>query len=205
MKPIDKFKLRIIAGTLFSIWFWAIYIGCDYLARGFDTRYDIRISADSHVPFVPAFSYIYMGVNLILVLPIIIIKNTQRYLSLAVTLAAEVALAGIVYLVFPVEPSISPQDPGNQIMRWADMVNLTYNGFPSLHVALSVTSGLALLTDLERFWKVLTACFVFAIFLSTLFTHQHFILESLSGLLLAGLGYFVLLPVIYDRIKSSID
>lgn len=196
MPKIPDIRLRLAVGAAFAAWFWTVYLGCDAIAHGFTHRYDVATPLDAMLPFVPQLASAYMGVNVMLVAPLVVIRDTARLLALAAALTVEVAIAGLVFLVFPTEPSITPAGHGSAILEAADLVNLTYNGFPSLHVALTVSTGAAMMRDLPPFWRVVLAVAAAAIVVSTMLTRQHFVADVLAGLVLAAAVMATVYPMV---------
>ena len=97
-------------------------------------------------------------------------------------------VAAIIILLIPAQLAYGPpEDPGvwQPLFHFADRLNLDYNLVPSLHVALSFvcielfalranTTG----KNLLRAWGGLIAA-------STILTHQHHLLDAVTGWLLA--------------------
>ncbi|MFZ2099457.1 MAG: phosphatase PAP2 family protein [Oricola sp.] len=202
MPKIADIRLRLAAGAVFAIWFWIVYIGCDYIAQGFEHRHSVSLGLDAALPFIPEFAVAYMGVNVMLLLPLVVIRDTARLLALAATLSAEVAIAGAIYLVFPVEAPITPGGHGSAILGTADMVNLTYNAFPSLHVALTVSIGIAMAREFRFAGRLVLLVAVAAIAASTVLTKQHFVADAISGLVLAVVAMAVIFPMARRKAAS---
>jgi membrane-associated phospholipid phosphatase len=109
-------------------------------------------------------------------------------------LAVIIATAGVCFLLFPVELAYPPV-PESELGAWAglfhvaDELNLTYNLLPSLHVALTVGCVAAFATHIRGAGQALLWIWAGAIALSTLLTHQHQVLDVLTGWLLAVLCF----------------
>jgi membrane-associated phospholipid phosphatase len=105
-------------------------------------------------------------------------------LTLAITLDVIILVGGIGFLLIPARLAFAPPTdlgafPG--LFRFADRLNLTYNLIPSLHVALS---GACIVTYAPRagvFGRILLWTWGLAISASTLFTHQHHVLDVVAG------------------------
>ena len=67
------------------------------------------------------------------------------------------------------------------LFRFADSLNLTYNLLPSLHVGLAVVCVAAFATRAERALRALLWTWAAAVTLSTLLTHQHHVVDVLTG------------------------
>ncbi|MCG6856927.1 MAG: phosphatase PAP2 family protein [Salaquimonas sp.] len=197
MVGIADIRLRLAVAAVFGIWFWIIFFGCDYAARSFEYRHSVATWLDAAIPFLPQFAIVYMGVNIMLFLPLFVIRDTARVLALAVTMAAEVAVAGVIYMVYPVEAAVTPQYSGSAMLGMADTVNLTYNCFPSLHVALTVSTVWAMSPDLRPLPRALMWIATAMIAISTVLTKQHFVADAISGLLLAAIAMaFLFQPLV---------
>ena len=114
-------------------------------------------------------------------------------------------IAGIGFLFIPADLAYPPVTE-TELGRWAtlyhiaDALNLTYNLVPSLHVALTVGCVAAFSTRTGALGKVLLWSWAAAIALSTLLTHQHHIVDVVTGWLLALLCYvFVYVPLAVRR------
>ncbi len=59
------------------------------------------------------------------------------------------------------------------------------NAAPSLHVSLTFLLALALCRDWPKWWLVIATC-VILVWLATLFTHQHHLIDVATGILLAS-------------------
>lgn len=178
-------RVRLAALAAFGLWFWLVYGLCDVIAAHADHYHDVRIAMDGRLPFVPAFAFAYLLINPLLAAPAILLRDVAKAIALYATLAVEVAVAGLVFILFPVAPMNYPTAAAPAAMRLADAVNLTYNLFPSLHVALALSCGMALSGDLRGPPKLLLWLLVAAIVLSTLLTKQHYVADVAAGSALA--------------------
>ena len=196
--------LRLFAAFGFGVRFWIVYFGCDLLAQGFAYRFSVHTPLDDLLPFLPQFGFAYLLINPLLALPVFALRETAALLALCLTLAAEVAVAGIVFLVFPVEPPVAPAGHGSFWLGLADAVNLTYNSFPSLHVALAVSVGMAMHRESRGPAKALLWSLVLLVCTSTVLTRQHFLLDAVAGAALAVLAMRFLHPALRRRIAGKL-
>ena len=169
---------------LVTLWFGLVYGGADWFTAHRTARVRIHLDAELSIPLIPAFTLGYMSIYLLFAAAPFVLRTRQELTSLAVNQALAILFAGIVFLLLPAQLAFAPPEnlgPWEGLFRFADRLNLDYNLVPSLHVALSViciemfaphatpAGRLAL-----RGWGLLIAA-------STLFTHQHHVLDVITG------------------------
>jgi membrane-associated phospholipid phosphatase len=121
-----------------------------------------------------------------------IVRGRQEFLRLAIMLDLIVLVGGIGFLLIPGQIAFAPPtDLGHfpNLFRFADGLNLTYNLVPSLHVALSVGCIAVFARKCGPLGKWLLWCWAIAISLSTLLTHQHHVLDVVTGWIVALVAY----------------
>lgn len=101
-------------------------------------------------------------------------------------------MAGVFFLLLPIEDA--PVTCGAPtlacgIFNLADTINLHHNNLPSLHVAFACTVALALARRARPWGAVLLHSWAFAVALSTPLTRQHYFLDVLAGIALAGISW----------------
>lgn len=188
----DEWRWRLRVGAAVGLWFWIVYGGADWLTglRAAQSPLpSVRIAADDAIPFWPFAAWIYMTVTPALLLPLLLLPDRSSIRALAWALASEICLAGLIYLILPVAPTHMPDVALPAIMRLADEINLTFNSVPSLHVALALTSTLAMQVPGQPLRNAALALWAASIAVSTLLTHQHLIIDVAAGVFLAGLGF----------------
>ncbi len=75
-----------------------------------------------------------------------------------------------------------------ELLALAALMNLEYNLIPSLHVALTVTCIGAYLPHATGWTRHLLPLWAFLVAVSTVLTHQHHVLDVVTGLLLGLAG-----------------
>jgi membrane-associated phospholipid phosphatase len=132
----------------------------------------------------------YMSIYGLFLLAPFVLRTRREFRAAVVTMVVATALAGIGFLLFPAELAFAPARE-EQLGVWAglyhvaDDLNLTYNLLPSLHVAFAVICvalfsprAPGLVQALLWLWALLIAA-------STVLTHQHHVLDAVTGWLLA--------------------
>lgn len=190
----SEYVFRVKIGLLVGLWFAVIYGGADYAMRDVVNLPSTQTRWDALVPFWPSFALVYLSVTPFLCLPLVVLPDRLSVWTLAVTLMAETVVAAAIFILFPVASPEMPLGPHPALLQVADAINLRLNNLPSLHVALTVTAGLAMWPHL-RGLRGLVAGWAVLICLSTLLTRQHDLASFAAGLFLAAAGHWAIAPL----------
>ena len=133
------------------------------------------------LPFVPSLSLIYLTIGPVLLLAPFLLRSRERIALFAVALCMETAIATMLFLLFPQSTAfVRPPVTGWARVPFtiADTLNLSYNEFPSLHVAFAVSAAIAY----RRFaWKLWAG----GVAVSTLLIREHHLADIVGGIVLA--------------------
>ncbi len=150
---------------------------------------DISMPLDKQIPVIPIFVIPYLSFLpiLFLVLPWILWKNAIRFKIFGFTVFVAQMILNVLYLLVPatlVRPSLSGSDGFTVLLR--DLVwklDEPINTFPSNHVTLSVIAILTLgsFAGWRKYWFL--QIWLVLVCASTLFVHQHVILDVIGGIL----------------------
>lgn len=198
MPPRSEWAWRIGVGCAICAWFFAVYIAADWWTGRLAETRDFpspAIALDAAIPFAPEAAWAYMTVAPFMAMPLLVL-TARRVRALAWTEAVMIALAGIVFVTFPMAATVTPEGAGPAIMHFADWVNLTYNSLPSLHVALSTSTLIALVQGTRGGLRVTLILWGIAVIGSTLLTKQHYVLDAVAGVALAVLCYVLCMPAL---------
>lgn len=170
--------------ALIGAWFCLVFVGADWLTVHRAIRVRVHLDGELRLPLVPVFLIAYMSIYLLFLAVPFVLRTRREAASLAIAQFITILVAGIGFLLIPGQLAYAPpRDLGvwGPLFRSADRLNLDYNLVPSLHVAMSVVcieafSRRAGLTGriALRGWGVLIAA-------STLLTHQHHVLDVVTG------------------------
>lgn len=131
---------------------------------------------EQRVPFVPWAAVVYVTITPVLLLaPFLLRERTPMF---AFALSVQTIIAALFFLLFPQTVAWVRPEAGNWAFRLADTMNLSYNNFPSLHVAFAVSAAWAY----RRFGWWLWAA---AVALSTWLMWEHHLVDILGGIALA--------------------
>jgi len=193
--PSDERSLKggIRQGMLLAVIMFSSLGG--YLAilkwRGHDYVCKTWTAADDLIPFEPAWVWVYLIPYLIA--PVAI--GAVRPSNFAWYVKRGLVVVAISLMIFAAAPTqVAPRPPSNlgdglTGMMYKHMVEVDEppaNAAPSLHVSLTFLLALALCRDAPRWaWLIITC--VILVWLATLFTRQHHIIDVVTGILLASL------------------
>ena len=197
------YALRL--ATALAVWWLIVYHGADYWTGLRAHRVRVHFDAELAIPFAPAFIIAYLSLNLVFVLAPFVLRRRRDLQALALAWASVTAVGGIGFLLVPAEPAYPSRDAGawSGLFHVSRMMALRYNMVPSLHVALSCVCLAAYASRRSGVVRLSLGVWGAAIALSTLLTHQHHVIDVITGLILAWAGKVF----IYDRwqTRSSAD
>ncbi len=185
-------KLYFGYGVLLYIQFFIVYGGANWIASESKQLYHLYFEWETDIAFVPVFIVPYLSLSLFIVLPVFFI-DAGKIIPWAKTYMLMVFAAGLMFLLLPTEHAVTRPEYVGVFVYFFDILyalDLPYNLFPSLHVALSTLALLImlplianrwLLTSIGLWWLLMTA--------SVILVRQHHMLDIAGGIILAWLCY----------------
>ena len=164
------------------------------------TAHTLALPIDRWIPFVPASIYVYSWVYTSMLYPLFVVRSSQLFARTAAAYVLVIVASLTTYLAFPVtslgfRPDVSHLDP-NVFHEWG--IRLTFfvdpptNLFPSLHVSIAAISALAA-WKARRLFGLVALPLVVGIVVSISTMKQHYVLDGVAALALAGFAYALLL------------
>lgn len=162
------------------------------------TRHVPALPLDRSWPLVPAWALVYGALYLFLILlpafvvrqPELIRRTVHAYLLIWLTSYA------CFFVIYPTAAPRPDQVSGEGFGVWGlralYAADPPYNCFPSLHVAHSFVSALAV-SRVHRRLGAVALVSAMLVALSTLFTRQHYVVDVVGGIVLAAVAYGVFL------------
>ncbi len=186
---IAQLRYAMLLALAQSALFIAVYGGADWLTHQHAYRLQMHTNFDLSMPFVPALFVVYLSLNPLLWMTPFVLRSRRQLEAISLALAASTLVAGLVFVSLPAADAFErPSEPALGV--WvhtyaiARALALRHNYFPSLHVAFTVICVLAFQRQATFRGQVLLAAWGMAIVASTVLTHQHYLLDVASGLLL---------------------
>lgn len=175
----------------------AVYTGAKIIAGGWH-HYNFETRFDEMIPFVPWTVIIYFGCYIFWVVNYILCvrqgeEQAYRFLS-ADFLAKWICL--IFFLLLPTtntRPEVGGQGIWNLAMRFLYWVDSADNLFPSIHCLTSWMCyiGIRGRKNVPLGYRIFSCLMAIAVFLSTLTTKQHVLVDVAGGVLLAEICYWI--------------
>jgi membrane-associated phospholipid phosphatase len=167
------------AFTFFAI-FLAVFAGAAALGDHYPARFHVGFGWEDGIPLWPWTAAIYLSLDLMGIPLLVRFPTVKAIRPVLLALTFELTVASACFLLFPVVDGFH-DPPATGLLAFARSMALQHNYFPSLHVALAFTAA-GLLDGVWMFvWATLIA-------LSTLTTHQHYLVDVFGGMALAWAG-----------------
>jgi hypothetical protein len=167
-------------------------LGC-YLAvewwRGPAASIVTQTAWDRSIPFWPGWVWVYLFPYLLG--PVVVGLLSRETFAWYVRRGIPLVVTSLLIFILVPTRTVRPDATGIGDSITADLYrNIAAvdgpaaNAAPSLHVSLTCLLAVALFIDFPR-WRVVSLAAVSVVWLSTLFTHQHHIIDVVSGIALA--------------------
>jgi len=180
--------------------FWAMWVGvaffsvyptCNWLTSLRGDYFTLYLPGETSFPFVPEFMLVYLSMYVLFAMPPFFLRVAELT-ALGKQLIAGTLIAGLIFMLLPTRLGFDRQIPDGEffgpIYSTMFSVDLPHNMVPSLHVVFSSLILLSLVESANgRRYDVLWFSWLVLICASTLFVHQHHLIDVAAGLALAFL------------------
>lgn len=175
---------------LITICFCLVFAGADWFTAQRTNWLRVHLDAELLIPLIPFFTVIYMSIYFLFLAAPFILRTRREITTLAFSQATTILFAGICFLLIPAKLAYAPATDSElgvwkDLFRFADKINLNYNLLPSLHVALSIVCIELFAAHANFTGKLFLRGWGILIAVATVFTHQHHLLDAITGYLLA--------------------
>lgn len=188
-QSIFRSRIGLIISILFV--FVIFYMGVNYLNSFRNVGFDPGIGIDAYVPFVPHFVYFYFTSYIVVIAPFLFLKNPKDYYDAFKIISFTIIASSIFFVAFPtymIRPEIAVTSFSDKMVLLLWKIDQPHNLLPSLHVSASFLSAF-ICNKFNR--KIGTVLIILALLISasTLFIKQHYILDVVTGFLVAAIAY----------------
>ena len=176
---------------------FSVYWGARAIAGGF-IHHNIETSLDDMIPVVYPTVVIYFGCYIFWIINYILIYRRSREYAYRFFVAD--FLSRIVCLVFflcypttLVRPAVEGEGIFYDAIRFLYKIDAPTNLFPSIHCLVSWFCFIGIISDIKipKWYKVMSFLIAVAVFVSTLTTRQHVIVDVVGGVVLAQICYLI--------------
>ena len=148
---------------------------------------------DRKIPFVWWMIIPYYYYYIILIFPLLLIDDLSKLNSLTKALIETSFLCYIIYIIWPISSSevlnTITSNPLNILHNFITFDFLHQNAFPSMHVSVTTTIALSIILERKKL-KYLMTLSIILIFFATFLIKQHYLIDSISGLLIGFIGFY---------------
>ena len=206
MRPTFVRALAVSAGL--SALFLVVYSGCNWITARRGDVGTIYFAWERHIPYVPLMVVPYLSIDLFFVTAPFLCRSQRELSAFAKRISAAIVVAGTCFLLFPRRFAFDrPQADGwlGAAFDWFRGMDLPYNLFPSLHIALGSLLVVTYARHTRGVIRVLVCGWFVLIAASAVLTLQHHILDVIGGMALAGYCFYFIReapaewPVIPDQ------
>lgn len=206
---LPKHMLRLLIITV--VWNQSVYYAGNAIAKNW-VHYNLELSIDSIVPFLPWTLCIYIGCYLFWAVNYVLCahqENTQAYRFFCADFIAK-AICFVFFILLPTT-NVRPEIAGNTF--WELGITMLYqidaptNLFPSIHCLVSwfCFIGIRKNKNISLWYRMLSLFIAVAICFSTLTTRQHIMIDVIGGILLAEISYWIAgFPAILNKYTKFI-
>jgi membrane-associated phospholipid phosphatase len=186
-----KTKRSVLLLTAALVWNSIAYYGTRLLTQN-RPHYNMELALDRLIPFVPWTVSIYFACYLFWAVNYILCARQEKALAYhffsADFLAKDVCLLCFLFLpTTNIRPAVAAQGFWNGVMTFLYQSDAADNLFPSIHCLTSwfCYIGVRGRSEIPRWYRRFSFWMAIAVFISTLTTKQHVLVDVAGGVLLA--------------------
>jgi hypothetical protein len=192
---------RALVTTCLGALFLSGYFGVG-LSRNAAQAIDIASTLDARLPFVAAMVWVYLWVFPAALLPLFVVRCRRLFRRTALAYVIAMLVSFACFAAYPVSSLRLRVSPGQlDPSRLAEWVVSTvyrldppYNLFPSLHLSIAMLAACSV-WQAKRPYGAISFAGVGAVAVAVCLVKQHFLVDAVAGILLAGLiASLILMP-----------
>lgn len=184
----------LVRTVALSLLFMVVYGGTSYVTS---LRSDVGTwyyAWERYIPFIPLMVIPYMSIDLFFVAAPFLCRDRVELRTLSRRIVLGVLVAGVCFLVYPLQLGEERPTTGGWIgatWEWFKGMDRPYNLLPSLHITLRTILADLYVRKTAGLWRMTTHVWFSLIGCSTLFTHQHHVVDVIGGFILATLCFYL--------------
>ena len=180
----------VVAGVRLLLLFAAVFYSAEWWTSQHTRRISVAFTAELGMPWWPPAYAVYFSVLAVPFLVLALARSRDQVRAWERRMALALLLALPCFLWLPATPGY-PAPSAAQLQAWGDvrgaaqLIAGQYNLLPSLHVALSAITMLAVAPLVSQQRRTAMGLWWAALVASVLLTHQHHVADVVAGTLLA--------------------
>jgi membrane-associated phospholipid phosphatase len=189
-----KQRMIMVVGLL--IFILTCYLGSQKLVLAFFDvgQHDLLLPGEEKIPFMPFSILVYSLEYLLPIWLFVMISKREYILKIIIAFVAMVIIHVFFYFSFPVEyvlrPHLSADTMGYYFISTLYEMDAPINTFPSMHVSIAFLTFF-IIRKYRPHLQWIGFLVAIIISTSTILIKQHYILDVVSGVMLAWLVYYV--------------
>jgi len=188
---VPSFRERLFWAIFLSIFGMGLYVGTNRIVEWRSHSVPIRsiyFSWERSIPFVPLMVIPYWSMDLLYFFGPLVCRSRGLLKAHAKRMIVSFVICCAIFLVFPLREAFDrPAVPG--ISGWffaqLSVVDRPFNMAPSLHIVELVLLWVVYIPATSGWVRRIVQCWFVLIYLSTLLTFQHHVIDLITGQILA--------------------
>jgi hypothetical protein len=182
--PAGRVRTYLVWSFWIGVAFFGVYPAMNWVTSLRRAPLHLYFTRELAIPFIPQFIWAYLSMYLLFLLPWFFIP-VARMPALGRQLIAGTLMSAVFFLLIPAELGFAREVPAQApyTAMYARMfgIDRPYNLVPSLHVIYSCAIALACADFARGAVRVAIFCWLVVIVASTVFVHQHHLLDLVSA------------------------
>ncbi len=195
-KPLSLPREALRWAAVCALYFIFAYWGCNWLASHRTGLGTVHFEWEKRIPLIPEMIIPYMSIDLFFAGSFFLCRGSRELAAHAKRLLLAMTIGGICFLLFPLELGFERQAVDHSlgwIFQALWFFDYPHNLAPSLHIAQLIILWPVYVRSTRGGLRFFVQLWFALIVVSTLLTHQHHVVDVLTGLLL-GLYCFAAFP-----------
>jgi membrane-associated phospholipid phosphatase len=202
---LSQLRWLIATVAMFALWPGTYFVVAQL--SGWREPVQFHFAVDQRIPMRTEFALIYVGIYWFFITPLLFGQGREFFWPTLKGYASVLLICGAFFTLYPVS---YPRDPlvvrhfGDWALEVVRRADPPINCFPSSHCAVAVFAALGLLRFRPQ--AFLPGAFVaLGICAATVFTRQHYLIDTLAGMLLGACIYlWFLRPELRAKLRASL-
>jgi len=184
---MHSYKTHLVAAFLNLVLFIALYFPINNFSLNLDTNLCPTFDWEIDLPLIEWMIIPYLSINLFFVLPLFFMRSGEAR-KLGIAFGVCTIIGSLSFLLIPCENSFHrniEQGSFQGIYNGLYLLDYQFNNIPSLHATYTTLISLTILPNIKSFeLKLGVSMWAVSIVVSAMLTHQHNLIDILSGIAL---------------------